>query len=108
MKTTHLNDSNFDQTLQGTSQPVLVDFHATWCGPCKMLGPVIDEIATEQDGKAVVAKVDVDDAPAISSRYGISSIPALIIFRDGKPVKSFVGLQPKAVLTAALAAAAAA
>lgn len=105
MKTTHLDDSNFDSTLQSTTQPVLVDFHADWCGPCRMLGPVIDEIAEDQAGRALVAKVNVDEAPAIAARYGINSIPALIIFRDGRPVKSFIGVQPKSVLTAALGAA---
>ena len=105
MKTTELNTSNFDATLSATGSPVLVDFWAPWCGPCQMLGPVIDEIAAEQDGKAVVAKVNVDEARDLAAKYGITSIPTLIVFKDGEVVKRLQGVQPKSAINAALAAA---
>lgn len=105
MKTTELNPTNFDATLSGTDAPVLVDFWAPWCGPCQMLGPVIDEIAAEQEGKAVVAKVNVDEAQDLAVRYGIKSIPTLIVFKNGEVVERLQGVQPKSSITAALAAA---
>ena len=105
MKTTELNPTNFDATLSGTDAPVLVDFWAPWCGPCQVLGPVIDEIAAEQEGKAVVAKVNVDEAKDLAVRYGIKSIPTLIVFKNGEVVNRFQGVQPKSSITAALAAA---
>jgi len=105
MKTISLTNETFDATLAGTSQPVLVDFWAEWCGPCKMIGPVVEEIAAEQDGRALVAKVDVDSAPDLARRFGIKAIPTLIVFKDGQPVNTFRGVQDKAVLVAALAAA---
>jgi thioredoxin 1 len=105
MKATELNPNNFDSTLSGSDVPVLIDFWAAWCGPCQMLGPVIDEVAAEQDGQAVVAKVNVDESPAIANRYGIRSIPTLIVFKNGKEVKRLQGVQPKASIIAALTAA---
>lgn len=105
MKTTELNPSSFDETLSKATGPVLVDFWAPWCGPCQMLGPVVDEIAAEQEGKALVAKVNVDDAKELAVRYGITSIPTLIVFKDGEPVKRLQGVQPKSSITAALQAA---
>ncbi|MEP4076200.1 thioredoxin [Haloferula sp.] len=105
MKTTELNPTNFDATLSGTDTPVLVDFWAPWCGPCQALGPVIDEVAAEQEGKAVVAKVNVDEAQDLAVRYGIKSIPTLIVFKNGEVVERLQGVQPKSSITAALAAA---
>ncbi len=98
MKAIHLDSSNFDSTLAGTSLPVLVDFHAEWCGPCKMLGPVVEQVAESKAGAAVVAKVDVDAARDIAGRYRITSIPTLIVFKDGQPVSTVHGVQTKAAI----------
>ena len=103
MKATQLSQENFDATINDTSQPVLVDFWAEWCGPCKMLGPIIEEIAGEQEGKAIVAKVNIDDSPDLAARFSIQSIPTLIVFKDGEPVSTLQGVQPKSKITAALA-----
>lgn len=106
MKATTLNKETFEATLANTDTPVLVDFWAEWCGPCKMLTPVIEELAGEQDGQAVIAKVNVDDSPELAARFGVSAIPTLIVFKDGQPVRKFQGVQSKSVLTASLAEAA--
>lgn len=101
MKTIELNKETFDATLGG-GQPVLVDFWADWCGPCKMIGPVVEQLATEYEGRAVVAKVDVDEEPELARRFGIRAIPTLILFKDGQPLKTFRGMQEKAELIAAI------
>ncbi len=98
MKAIELTSENFDQTISENDLPVLVDFHAEWCGPCKMLGPVIEEIAGEQEGKAVVAKVDIDQAKDIAQRFGITSIPTLIVFKNGEPSTLVRGMQTKAAI----------
>jgi thioredoxin 1 len=90
-----LSDSNFEEEVLKSEQPVLVDFWATWCPPCKMLGPIIEELATEYQGKAKVAKLDVDQNQQIASNFGIMSLPTVVLFKNGNPVKSFVGVQPK-------------
>lgn len=106
MKPILLTPESFESTLKSTPQPVLVDFWAEWCGPCKMLNPVLETLAAEQGDKAVIAKVNVDDAPELAERYGITAIPTLIVFKNGEPVKTLRGVQSKAVLIASLAAAA--
>ena len=107
MNTKELNAASFETAVNNSSQPLLVDFWAEWCGPCKMLSPLIDQIADEQAGKAVVAKVNVDEAPDLARQFGIQSIPTLIVFKDGKPVQRLQGVHPKDTIEQALEAAAA-
>ena len=91
---TYLNQENFLGTVQNESV-VLVDFYADWCGPCKAIHPVLEELSNELDGKAVIAKVNVDEEPALAATFKIRSIPTMILFKDGEPVDIVVGLQPK-------------
>lgn len=98
MKTIDLTSENFDQTLADTTLPVLVDFHAEWCGPCKMLAPVLEQLAEEKDGEAIIAKVDIDAAKDLAARFEVRSVPTLIVFKDGEPVVGSRGAQPKAAL----------
>lgn len=101
---TELNDSNFNAFIQGTTLPVLVDFWAPWCAPCRMLGPVVDEIATENIGKFAIAKVNVDDAPGVSTQFGIRSIPSLIYFKGGAKQDQSVGVSGKGEIVSKLTA----
>jgi len=103
MKPITVTDDNFDQLVTASAQPVLVDFWAPWCGPCRMLAPVLDEIAAENEGRAVVAKVDVDQNPEVANRFGIKALPTLLVFKNGDVVNTIQGLAPKAKLAAALA-----
>ena len=97
-----LNNANFEAEVEKSAVPVLVDFWATWCGPCMMLGPVVAEIASEREGTLKVGKVNVDECPELAARFGVMSIPAVFLFRDGKVAKQAVGYMPKADLLAAL------
>jgi thioredoxin 1 len=98
-----LSDATFDEQIKGADVPVLVDFWAEWCGPCKMVAPILEQLATEHAGKIQIAKLNVDDNPEIAMRFEVMSIPTLIVFRDGSPVKRLVGARPKGALVNELA-----
>lgn len=91
----HLNDKNFEAEVLKSNVPVLVDFWAEWCGPCRMLSPIVDEIALDLQGKLKVAKLNVDEAQELAARFNIMSIPTLIIFKGGEPVEQIVGAMSK-------------
>ncbi|AKL74604.1 thioredoxin [Actinobacteria bacterium IMCC26256] len=98
-----LSDSTFDETVLGSSTPILIDFWAEWCGPCKMVAPILDEIADEQAGKFTIGKLNIDDNPEAARRFDVMSIPTMLVFQDGVPVKRIVGAKGKAQLLQDLA-----
>ena len=93
-----VTEQNWDEKVINSGVPVLVDFWAEWCGPCKMIAPAVHDLAVEYDGKLSVGKLDVDSSPNIAMQYGVRSIPALIFFKDGKPVDQIIGAVPKGAL----------
>jgi thioredoxin 1 len=97
-----LTESNFKEEVVNSTSPVLVDFWAEWCGPCKMLAPILDELASEYDGKVKVGKLNIDESPGVANEYGIRAIPTLLIFKDGQVAEQVVGLRSKRDLKANL------
>lgn len=97
-----LDSSNFDSVLATKNTPVMVDFWATWCGPCRMVAPVIEQVAEEYEGRAIVGKVDVDECGDLAIRYGVMSIPTVVVFVNGQPVAKQIGAAPKTTYAAML------
>lgn len=97
-KPIEITDANFEEII-ASDKPVLVDFWAEWCGPCRMVGPIVEELATDYEGKAVIGKVDVDTNPEVSAKFGIRSIPTLLVFKGGEIVDKQIGAVPKNVLS---------
>ena len=95
MTTEKVTDANFDSDVLGSSEPVVVDFWAEWCGPCRLISPALEEIATEMGGKVKIAKLNIDENPSVTVRYGVRSIPTLIMFKNGEPTAIQVGAAPK-------------
>jgi thioredoxin 1 len=104
MQALHITDSTFDKEVLNSDKPGLVYFWATWCGPCRVVGPIIEEIAKEYDGKIVVAKVDTEESQNVAINYGIRSVPTLMIFKGGKVVEQMIGAVPKKRIVERLAA----
>jgi thioredoxin 1 len=101
---TTLTDSTFKEAVGSAETPLLVDFWAEWCGPCKQIAPILEELATEQDGRLAIGKLNVDDNLGVAQEFSVMSIPTLILFKDGEPVARFIGAKPKGALLQELAA----
>jgi len=97
-----ITDTNFEELVLKSDKPVMIDFWAVWCGPCRMIAPIVEEMSAEYDGKAVIGKVDVDSNPNIAMKYGIRNIPTVVFVKDGQIVDKQVGAAPKTAFTAKL------
>ena len=102
MSIVHVTTKDFGEQVLHSQLPVLVDFWAPWCGPCRMLAPILEEVAAEKEGKAVIAKVNIDEEMDLAARFGIASIPTMLVFQNGQLVRRAVGLQPKNAVEALL------
>jgi thioredoxin 1 len=105
MKPIHFTDDNFESEVINSDKPVLIDFWAVWCGPCKMIAPIVEELAVEYEGKAKIGKLDVDDNQQTSIKFGVRSIPTILIFKDGKLKDTIIGAVPKSQIVQKLNAA---
>lgn len=103
-KIANLSAESFKQTINSSPTPVLVDFWAPWCGPCKAIAPILEELATELDGKLQIAKVNIDENDAIAAEFGVRAIPTMMLFKGGQVAETLVGMMPKATLKAKIAA----
>ena len=101
-KTVDVDDNNFEERVINEKTPVLVDFWAPWCGPCRAVAPILEELAEEYKGEMIIARLNVDEAPKSASKYGISAIPTMLLFKEGKPVSQLIGFRPKPELKKAL------
>jgi thioredoxin 1 len=104
MTARHVNSEAFEREVLNSELPTLVDFYADWCGPCRVMGPVVDELANDLQGRANVVKVNVDESPELAARYGVQSIPTFLVVSGGKPTQRFIGVQGREALASAVAA----